>query len=167
MDIGEAKERRHPRSRKKRVGRGVGSGHGKTSGRGHKGAKSRSGWSSRGMTGGDVPFWRRLPQRGFSNAPFRRDYQVVNVAQLNRFEDGTVVTPALLRDEGVVKQQTGAGVKILGDGELVRKLTVHADAFSRSAVAKIQEAGGTVEVIPGPKPPVRNKAQTVQPELEQ
>ncbi len=166
MDIGEAKRRRHPRGRKKRVGRGVGSGRGKTSGRGHKGAKSRSGWSSRGMTGGDVPFWRRLPQRGFSNAPFRNDYQVVNVGQLNRFEDGTVVTPQLLHEEGMVKRQDGARIKILGDGELTRALTVRADAFSKSAAAKIEQSGGTVEVLPGPRPPARNKARTSQPELE-
>ncbi len=166
MDIGKAKQRKRPRERRKRVGRGRGSGSGKTAGRGHKGAKSRSGWSSHGMTGGVMPLWRRMPKVGFSNAPFRTGYVVVNVGQLNRFADDTTVTPELLRDAGLVKQLAGRGVKVLGDGELNRSLMVRADAFSKSAVRKIEDAGGTVEVIPGPAPPTRNKMRTARaPEI--
>jgi len=157
MDISKAKALGHRRDRKKRIGRGVGSGHGKTSGRGHKGARSRSGWSSRGLTGGDVPAWRRLPKGGFSNAPFKAEYTVINVARLNGFPEGATVTLEALREAGIVNQVAGAGVKILGNGELTKALTVRANAFSRSAVTKIESAGGTVELIPGPKPPVRSK----------
>jgi len=160
MDISKAKALVHPRPRRKRVGRGVGSGHGRTSGRGHKGAKSRSGWSSRGMTGGGVPAWRRLPKRGFSNAPFRRSFALVNVGQLNRFPDGSTVGPEELRRARLVKQLERGGVKVLGDGELERSLTVRANAFSRSAIAKIQAAGGIAEQIPGPRPPARNKMRS-------
>ncbi len=167
MDISQAKRRVEPRRDRKRVGRGAGSGRGRTSGRGHKGARSRSGWSSRGMTGGVGPWWRRLPKRGFSNAPFKRTYSVVNVGQLGRFPAGSVVTPDELRKSGLVKQVSDGGVKILGEGELDRPLTVRADAFSGSAVAKIEATGGTVERIPGPKPPVRRKmkAGTTAPDL--
>lgn len=112
------------------------------------------------MTGGVMPLWRRMPKIGFSNAPFRTDYAIVNVGQLNRFPEDTTVTPELLREHGLVKQLAGRGVKILGDGELTRPLMVRADAFSRSAVSKIEAAGGAVEVIPGPVPPVRNKMRT-------
>jgi large subunit ribosomal protein L15 len=158
MDISKAKAQGHRRAPRKRVGRGVGTGHGKTSGRGHKGAHSRSGWSSRGLTGGGVPPWRRLPKGGFSNQPFKVEYSVVNVEQLNRFAEGGLVTPDELRREGIVKQVADGGVKILGDGTLTRALTVRANAFSKSAVEKIQAAGGAVELIPGPARPVRNKA---------
>jgi len=157
MDIGKAKQRSRPRPSRKRVGRGVGSGHGKTAGRGHKGARSRSGWSSRGMSGGAVPLWRRLPQRGFTNAPFRRDYCVVNVAQLERFPEGAVVTPEELRRHNLIKGFVGAGVKVLGEGELSKPLTVRADAFSETAARKIEAAGGTVERIPGRQPPARRR----------
>jgi len=112
------------------------------------------------MTGGAVPLWRRLPQRGFSNAPFKTEYDVVNVGRLNRFADGAVVTPDELRREGVIKGKGGAGVKVLANGELRKSLTVRADAFSDGAVAKIQAAGGTVEVIPPRRPPVRNKMRS-------
>ena len=157
MDISRAKALTRPRQRRKRVGRGLGSRRGKTCGRGDKGARSRSGWSSRGLTGGGVPFWRRLPKRGFSNAPFRTTYSIVNVGELNRFADGAVVTPQELRQEGVVRQMAPGGVKILGDGELEKALTGRADAFSKTAVVKIESAGGTIERIPGRQPPVRRK----------
>ncbi len=163
MDISEAKRRVQPRPNKKRVGRGAGSGHGRTSGRGHKGARSRTGWTSRGMTGGVGSWWRRLPKRGFSNAPFKTTYSVVNVGQLSRFAPGSLVTPEELRKSGMAKQMPDGGVKILGDGELDRPLTVRAHAFSASAVAKIEGAGGAVERIPGPRPPVRHKMKAKKP----
>jgi len=94
------------------------------------------------MTGGNIPLWRRLPKRGFTNARFRKEYSVVNVGQLNRFEEGTVVTPRLLEEAGLVKQPASNGVKVLGEGQLTRPLTVRADAFSKSAAAKIEQAGG-------------------------
>ncbi len=117
------------------------------------------------MTGGTVPLWRRLPKRGFSNAPFKTEFSVVNVGQLNRFADGDVVTPETLRETGLVKQPASGGVKVLGDGELTRSLAVRADAFSKSARAKIEAAGGSVELIEGPRPPVRNKMRTAAAEL--
>lgn len=157
MDISKAKALVHPRSRRKRIGRGTGSRRGKTSGRGRDGARSRSGWSSRGLSGGGVPMWRRLPKGGFSNAPFKTEYAVVNVARLDRFDDDSRVTPEVLRREGIVRQPPKGGVKILGNGELTKRLTVCADAFSKSAVEKIEAAGGAVELIPGPRPPVRRK----------
>lgn len=166
MDIGRAKATVKRRDRKKRIGRGTGSRRGKMSGRGRDGAKSRSGWSSRGMTGGVIPLWRRLPKRGFSNAPFRREYSVINVAVLNRFDAGARVTPEDLERLGLLKQPAASGVKVLGDGELDKALTVRAHAFSKSAVAKIEAAGGTVEIIPPPKPSVRNKMRSSTPLIE-
>ncbi len=157
MDISKAKALTSPRMRKRRIGRGTGSRRGKTSGRGHNGAKSRSGWSSRGLTGGGVPLWRRLPKGGFSNAPFKTDYGIVNVAQLNGFPAGSVITPEELGRIGMLKQVPNGGLKVLGNGEIDRALTVRANAFSKSAVAKIEAAGGSIELIPGPKRPVRNK----------
>ncbi len=137
-----------PGSRKarKRVGRGMASGHGKTSGRGHKGQKARSGGGVRpGFEGGQNPLIRRIPKRGFNN-PFKKEYAIVKVEQLNRFEQGTVVTPELLKESGVIKQIKD-GVKILGNGELNVPLTVKVHKFSRSAVEKIEAAGGKTEVI--------------------
>ncbi|MHC4788293.1 MAG: 50S ribosomal protein L15 [Planctomycetota bacterium] len=157
MDLSRAKARTRKRPSRRRVGRGTGSRRGKTCGRGQDGARSRSGWSSRGMTGGNTPLWRRLPKRGFSNAPFKTEYSVVNVGELNRFPDGAVVTPDELRRAGLVKQMAGGGVKVLGGGELARALTVRANAFSQ-----IESAGGTAERIPGPQPPVRNKMRVRQ-----
>jgi large subunit ribosomal protein L15 len=119
------------------------------------------------MTGGAVPFWRRLPQRGFTNAPFRRDHSIVNVHQLNRFAAGAVVGPDELAEAGLLKQPAKAGVKILGDGELSKPLTVRADAFSKSARDKIEGAGGTVETIPGPRPPVRRKMHSAPEPVEE
>jgi large subunit ribosomal protein L15 len=165
MDIGKAKQTVGRPSRRKRVGRGTGSGRGKTSGRGRDGAKSRSGWTSRGMTGGTIPLWRRLPKRGFSNAPFKKDYSIINVASLNRFPAGATVTPEELASSGLVKQSARGGVKVLGDGELEKALTVRANAFSKSAVAKIEAAGGTVQLIPAPQPSVRNKMGSRTPSI--
>jgi large subunit ribosomal protein L15 len=160
MDVSKAKGLTRPRPKRKRVGRGVGSHRGKTSGRGHKGAASRSGWTSRDVAGGTTPFWRRMPKVGFSNAPFKTEYSAVNVGRLSVFPEGTVVTPEELCKQGIVKQVPKGGVKILGDGELAKPLTVRAHAFSKSAVAKIESAGGTVERIMGPRPPVRRKMRS-------
>lgn len=130
----------------KRVGRGIGSGHGKTAGRGHKGQNARSGGGvGLGFEGGQMPLYRRLPKRGFNN-PNRKEYAIVNLETLNRFEEGTVVTPELLKQRGVVKNLKD-GLKILGRGELNVKLTVKAHKFSQSALSKIEAAGGQTEVI--------------------
>ena len=133
--------------RRKVVGRGPGSGHGKTSTRGEKGQKARSGgkvhmW----FEGGQTPLYKRLPQRGFSNARFAKKYAIVNVSDLNRFKDGDVVTPELLKESGLVKKELN-GIKILGNGKLEKKLTVKANVFTNSAISKIEELGGTTEVI--------------------
>ena len=132
---------------KKRVGRGSGSGLGKTSGRGQKGQKARSGGSINPVfEGGQLPLYRRIPKRCFSNAKFKTVYAVINVEDLNVFEDGTVVTPALLKDTGLLKNQLD-GVKVLGNGKLEKKLTIQANKFSASALEKIKEAGSKAEVI--------------------
>lgn len=129
-----------------RVGRGLGSGLGKTSGRGHKGQNSRSGGGVRsGFEGGQMPLYRRLPKRGFTNI-FAKEYAEVNVETLNRFEDGSTVDPVALIEAGILKN-VHDGVRILGNGELTKKLTVIANGFTKSAEAKITEAGGKVEVI--------------------
>ncbi len=133
--------------KRKIVGRGRGSGLGKTSGKGEKGQKKRSGVSIPAtFEGGQLPLYRRLPKRGFSNADFKVEYAVINVSDLNRFEDGTVVTPALLRETGLVKQQLN-GIKVLGDGELNKKLTVQAHKFSKTARKSIEASGSKIEVI--------------------
>ena len=135
-----------PRTARKRVGRGPGSGLGKTSGRGQKGQNARSGGGVRpGFEGGQTPLARRLPKRGFTNIN-RKEYAVVNVEDLNRFEDGTTVTPALLKETGLVRKELN-GVKILGNGELTKKLNVTAAKFSKSAVEDIKKAGGKAEVL--------------------
>ncbi|MDB4867960.1 MAG: ribosomal protein [Cohnella sp.] len=132
---------------RKRIGRGTGSGHGKTSGRGHKGQNARSGGGVRpGFEGGQNPLYRRLPKRGFNNDRFATVYAIVNLEQLNGFAAGTEVTPELLLSEGVVKNPKD-GIKILGNGELTVQLTVKAHKFSQSAAEKIQAAGGKTEVI--------------------
>ena len=132
---------------KKRVGRGSGSGLGKTSGRGQKGQKARSGGSINPVfEGGQLPLYRRIPKRGFKNAKFRTVYTTINVEDLNVFEDGTVVTPALLKDTGLLKKQLD-GVKVLGNGKLEKKITIQASKFSASALEKIKEAGSKAEVI--------------------
>ena len=133
--------------RRKIVGRGPGSGSGKTSGRGEKGQKARSGASiSPWFQGGQSALFRRIPKRGFNNARFKKEYTIVNLDDLNRFNDGDVVTPESLREIGLVTKEL-AGVKILGDGELTKKVTVKAHRFSSKAVTKIEKAGGTAEVI--------------------
>ena len=132
---------------KKRVGRGSGSGLGKTSGRGQKGQKARSGGSINPVfEGGQLPLYRRIPKRGFSNHMFKTTYAVINVEQLNVFEDGTVVTPALLKEAGIIKNQLD-GIKVLGTGKLEKKLTIQANKFSTSALEKIKESGSKAEVI--------------------
>ena len=128
-----------------RRGRGHGSGNGKTAGKGHKGQKARSGAPRPGFEGGQMPLYRRLPKRGFTNI-WGTEYTIVNVDDLNKFEAGTVVNQALLEEAGVVKQVKD-GIKILGEGELKVALTVQADKFSKTAAEKIEAAGGKAEVI--------------------
>ena len=128
-----------------RVGRGHGSGNGQTAGKGHKGQKARSGAPRPGFEGGQMPLYRRLPKRGFTNRN-TKDIVSINITELNRFEDGAVVTIETLVENGVIKNPKD-GVKILGNGELTKKLTVKANAFSASAAEKIQALGGTTEVI--------------------
>ena len=130
----------------KRLGRGVGSGLGKTSGKGHKGAKARSGGGKRpGFEGGQMPLYRRVPKKGFTNI-FRTEYATVNVGQLEVFDNGTVVTAAMLKEAKIIRK-TLDGVKVLGNGELTKKLTVEAAKFTASAKEKIEAAGGKAEVI--------------------
>jgi large subunit ribosomal protein L15 len=130
----------------KRLGRGVGSGLGKTSGKGHKGAKARSGGGKApGFEGGQMPLTRRVPKSGFKN-PFRKEYATINVGDLERFEEGAVVTVAALREMGLIKQVRD-GVKVLGTGELTRKLTVQVDRYTGTAKEKIETAGGKAEVL--------------------
>ena len=133
---------------RKRVGRGPGSGMGKTSTRGQKGQKSRSGASIPAwFQGGQTPLYRRLPKRGFNNARFKVEYATINLSKLNAFfNDGDVVTPEVLKERGIIKNQL-CGVKVLGNGELEKKLTIKANRFSSSAVTKIESAGGKAEVI--------------------
>ena len=132
---------------RKRVGRGPGSGLGKTSGKGHKGQNARSGGGVRpGFEGGQLPLFRRLPKRGFSNVKFKTEYAVINLSDLNKFEDGAIVTPEILKEMGILKNQLD-GVKVLGNGKLEKKLTIQANKFSKSALEKIEKAGSKAEVI--------------------
>ncbi len=132
---------------RKRVGRGAGSGLGKTSGKGHKGQNARSGGGVRpGFEGGQLPLFRRLPKRGFSNAPFKKEYAVINLSDLNKFENDAVVTPELLKEMGVVKNSL-SGIKVLGNGTLDKKLVVRAHKFSSKAKEEIEKLGGKAEVI--------------------
>ena len=134
------------RATKYRKGRGIGSGNGKTAGKGHKGQNARSGGGvATGFEGGQMPLWRRLPKRGFKNVN-RVSYAAVNVGDLNRFDNGTVVTPALLKEVGLLTKEYN-GLKILGAGKLEKKLTVQANKFSASAEEAITAAGGKAEVI--------------------
>jgi large subunit ribosomal protein L15 len=134
---------------RKRVGRGPGSGLGKTAGRGEKGQKSRSGFARKpGFEGGQMPLHRRLPKRGFSNAPFRKEYATVNLGRLEVFEAGTIVTPELLVKQGIVKRLHD-GLKVLADGQLTKALTVHAHRFSGKAQERIATLGGKAELIQG------------------
>ena len=146
MKLHELKPADGARKDKTRVGRGTGSGCGKTSGRGHKGQKSRSGGGVRpGFEGGQMPIYRRLPKRGFKNI-WRKEYAEVNVEMLNIFDDGTTVDAALLVESGILKNVFD-GVRILGDGDLTKKLQVKAQGFTKNAIKKIEAAGGTAEVI--------------------
>ena len=134
------------RTKRKRIGRGIGSGFGKTSGRGHGGQNSRSGGGVRlGFEGGQIPLFQRLPKRGFTNIN-RKEYAIVNLDTLNRFDEGTEVTPELLIESGIVSNAK-SGIKILGNGILEKKITVKAHKFSASAKEAIEKAGGQTEVI--------------------
>ena len=147
MNLNELKPVAGARHAKKRVGRGIGSGMGKTSTRGHKGQNARSGGGVRpGFEGGQLPLFRRLSKRGFNNYNFRTVYAVVNVGDLERFEDGTTVTIEMLKESGLVNKELD-GIKILGNGKLTKKLTVKANKFSNTAKEKIESVGGKIEVI--------------------
>ncbi len=146
MRINELKPAPGSKKTKKRVGRGIGSGMGKTSTRGQGGQWSRSGGGVRpGFEGGQMPLSRRLPKRGFTNI-FAKEYATVNVSELNRFEDGTVITAEFLKSEKIIKK-TYDGLKVLGNGDITKKLTVKAAKFTQTATDKIVAAGGTAEVI--------------------
>ena len=146
MELSNLKPKKGARHARKRVGRGPGSGNGKTAGRGEKGQKSRSGFSRmRGFEGGQMPLHRRLPKRGFTNI-FKKEHAVVNLADLERFENGATIDEAALRSAGLVKGQHD-GIKVLGNGKLTKKLTVHAAKFSEAARKQIEAAGGTCQEI--------------------
>lgn len=146
MKLHELKPSEGSRKTRNRVGRGIGSGSGKTSGRGHDGQNARSGGGVRpGFEGGQNPLIQRLPKRGFTN-PTRKEYAIVNLETLNRFDEGSEVTPALLVETGVVSNEKN-GIKILGNGALEKKLTIRAHKFSKSAQEAIEAAGGKTEVI--------------------
>ena len=146
MNLHELKYNEGARRGTKRLGRGQGSGQGKTAGKGHKGQNARSGGGvAIGFEGGQTPIYKRIPKRGFTNFT-RKEYAVVNLETLNRFEDGAVVTPELFKETGIVKKMLD-GVKVLGNGSLEKKLTVKCHKISQSAKAAIEKAGGTVEVI--------------------
>ncbi|MCL4558378.1 MAG: 50S ribosomal protein L15 [Deltaproteobacteria bacterium] len=147
MRIEDLKPAEGSRRGDRRVGRGVGSGLGKTSGKGHKGQKARSGGTKgAGFEGGQMPLQRRLPKRGFKNYPFSKEYAVINLKDLSKVEDLNVITPAVLREKGVVKDLKD-GLKVLGHGEIKKSITVKAHAFSSAAQEKITAAGGKAEVI--------------------
>ena len=145
MDLSSLKPARGAIKKRKRIGRGIGSGHGKTATRGTKGQKSRSGWSVRpGFEGGQMPLMRRIPKRGFRN-PFRIEYQILNLKSLQKFPPNAEVNPQVLKEEGLIKGKKP--VKILGEGEITNPLTVLAHSFSRSAREKIEAKGGKVQTI--------------------
>ena len=147
MDFQTVCQRGHAHEKRNRVGRGIGSGNGKTSGRGHKGRGARSGASRRaGYEGGQMPIYRRVPKRGFTNARFRRDYTIINVDKLNAFEDGDTVDLQAILDKGLASMNTKL-LKILGNGELTKKVTIRAQKFSSSAVKKIEGAGATMVLL--------------------
>lgn len=159
MDLNQVHQGIKKHKKKKRVGRGIGSGHGKTATRGMKGQYASAGADKPALyfEGGQMPLFRRIPKRGFSHASWDKYYHVVNVGDLDaHFKDGDVVDPEALAKVGLAKGPAD-GVKILGTGEVTKKLTVKAHLFSKSAQAKIEGKGGTVEKIAGPKKPVRNK----------
>lgn len=147
MKLNELKPNEKAFKTRKRVGRGPGSGLGKTSGKGQKGQNARSGGGVRpGFEGGQLPLFRRLPKRGFSNAKFKTVYAVINLSDLNKFEDGAIVSPEILKEMGILKNQLD-GVKVLGNGKLEKKLTVKAHKFSTTAKDAIEKMGGKAEVI--------------------
>lgn len=147
MKLNELKYNEGSKKAIKRLGRGSSSGTGKTSGRGENGQKSRSGGGVRvGFEGGQLPLYRRLPKRGFSNAMFKKTYAVINVSDLNMFDEGTLVTPELLKEMGIIKKQL-SGIKVLGNGSLEKNLTVRAHVFSNAAKEKIEAQGGKAEVM--------------------
>ncbi|KPB03603.1 MULTISPECIES: 50S ribosomal protein L15 [unclassified Bacillus (in: firmicutes)] len=146
MKLHELKPNEGSRKERNRVGRGTGSGNGKTSGKGHKGQNARSGGGVRpGFEGGQTPLFQRLPKRGFTNIN-RKEYAIINLDALNRFDEGTEVTPELLVETGLVSK-LNAGLKVLGNGSIEKKLTVRAHKFSSAAKEAIEAAGGSVEVI--------------------
>ncbi len=147
MELHELKKNEGATFSKKRVGRGPGSGLGKTSGRGENGQKSRSGGKVRTLfEGGQTPLFRKFHQRGFTNARFKVRYASINVSELNIFNDGDVVTPEVLKEKGIIKNQLD-GIKVLGNGTLSKKITIKAHRFSQSALTKIEESGSKAEVI--------------------
>ena len=150
MNIEEAKAAGLKYKTRNRIGRGPGSGNGKTAGRGHKGAKARSGWSIRaGWEGGQMPLFRRLPKRGFNNKNFRKVFTIINVRDLNVFDEGATVDLKAVLDKGLVSQEKHTELfKVLGDGKLEKKLTLKVDAITTSAREKVEAAGGTIELIP-------------------
>jgi large subunit ribosomal protein L15 len=146
MKLGDLKPADGSRRKNRRVGRGIGSGHGKTSCKGHKGQKARSGGTKGpGFEGGQMPLQRRLPKRGFKNY-FKIEYAIINLRDINRIEGLNIVTPDILVERGIMKDLKD-GLKVLGEGEIQRPLTIKADAFSASALAKIAAAGGKAEII--------------------
>ena len=168
MDLSTVHQGVHKRKKKKRVGRGPGSGHGKTASRGSKGQYASAG-AHRPFAvfeGGQMQLFRRIPKRGFSNARFRKDYLIVNVGDLDAaFNDGDVVDREALNRTGLAKGPSD-GIRILGQGELTKKLIVKAHHFTKSAAEKITAKGGTMEVIPLPKKPVRNKMRPRPPKVK-
>lgn len=148
MKLHELKPAKGAVKEKKRIGRGTATGQGKTAGRGQDGQWSRSGGGVRpGFEGGQMPLYRRLPKRGFNNFEFEKRYSIINIEKLNIFEDGTEITPELLKETGVVRKIEKDGIKILGNGSIEKKLTIKANKFTKSAAEKIEAAGGKAEVI--------------------
>ena len=148
MKLHELKPAKGAVKAKRRIGRGTATGQGKTAGRGQDGQWSRSGGGVRpGFEGGQMPLYRRLPKRGFSNAEFEMRYTIINIDKLNSFEDGTEITPQMLKENGVIRKIEKDGVKILGNGSIEKKLTIKANKFIKSAAEKIEAAGGKAEVI--------------------
>jgi len=159
MDLSTVHQGVHKRKRKKRLGRGIGSGHGKTASRGSKGQYASAGakMPTKAFGGGQMPLFRRIPKRGFSHATWDKHFHIINVGDLDKaFADGATVDQDALRRAGLAKGPAD-GVRVLGDGELSKKLMIRAHHFSKSATEKITAKGGTAEVIPPPKRPKRNK----------
>jgi large subunit ribosomal protein L15 len=165
MDLTKVHQGVQKRKLKRRVGRGIGSGQGKTAGRGSKGQFASAGARLPGMSfvGGQTPFFRRVPKRGFTNGSYRKDFNVVNLGDIDAlFAAGEEVNPETLKAKGLAKKPAD-GVRILGDGELTKGLNFKAHYFTKSALAKIEAKGGKAEVIPAPKKPVRNKMKPRKP----